>query len=276
MALAPSHTPHPRIVALGSGSSGNAYAVTDGETTVLVDCGFSAREISRRLSLAGLEAISVEAVFVTHEHGDHVRGLDVFCRRHATGAVVYASKGTRRAGGLDAVGAEMVSVIPGEVVSVGKLEVVPFRTSHDAAEPVGYRISRGSRAVGIATDTGVLTSEAFEALAGCEVVGLESNHDLEMLANGPYPTYLKRRISSELGHLSNPDAADAIERLAHDGLKHVIALHRSRTNNTPRLAGCQLKSRLERLGLGSVPVTVAAQDDLCDSDPPQGTLFQVG
>lgn len=268
-------TPCPRIVALGSGSAGNAYAITDGDTTVLVDCGFSAREVSRRLASAHISAADVSAVFLTHEHGDHVRGIDVFCRRHAPSAVVYASGGTRRAGGLDDVVAEVVSLVPGEAVRVGTLDVVPFRTSHDAAEPFGYRIARGRRAVGILTDTGVMTEDARETLTGCEAIGLESNHDLEMLANGPYPAYLKRRIASVQGHLSNRDAADAIEQLAHDGLNHVLALHRSRTNNTARLAGALLKARLERLGLRGVAVTVAAQDVVCQSDPPQGSLFEL-
>lgn len=268
-------TPCPRIIALGSGSAGNAYAITDGETTVLVDCGFSAREVSRRLASAHIEADEVSAIFLTHEHGDHVRGVEVFCRRHARAAVVYASCGTRRAGGLDDVVAEVVSLTAGETVRVGTLEVLPFRTSHDAAEPFGYRIARGTRAVGIVTDTGVLTEEAREALVGCEAIGLESNHDLDMLANGPYPAYLKRRIASAHGHLSNRDAADAVERLAHDGLQHVLAVHRSRTNNTARLAGALLKARLERIGLPGVAVTVAAQDSVCESDPPQGTLFEL-
>lgn len=257
---------------LGSGSAGNAYVITDGHTTLLVDCGFSAREVSRRMALAGLDASSVDAVFVTHEHGDHLRGLDVFCRRHARGASVYASAGTRRAGRLDELAADVACVRCGEPVRVGDLEVLPFRVSHDAAEPLGYRVSAGSRSIGLATDTGVLTEEAFEALAGCEVLGIESNHDLEMLESGPYPAYLKRRIRSSQGHLSNDDAALALSRLAHDGLSCVFSLHRSRTNNTARLAGAQLSAGLRRLGLAT-EVTVASQETICDSAPPQGRLF---
>lgn len=265
----------PRLVVLGSGSSGNAYAVTDGETTLLVDCGFSAREVSRRLASVGLDAASVAAVLVTHEHGDHLRGLEVFCRRHALSASVYASGGTRRAGGLDELAASVASVCCGEPFRVGTLEVLPFRASHDAAEPLGYRISSGGGAVGVMTDTGVVTGEALEALSGCEVLGIESNHDLEMLERGPYPVYLKRRIRSAHGHLSNDDAADALSRLAHDGLSLVFSLHRSRTNNTTRLAGEQLRARLRGLGLAT-DVAVASQEDVCDSCPPQGRLFDAG
>ncbi len=260
---------HPRMVILGSGSAGNATAITDGVTTVLVDCGFSAREISRRLAAVGISASSVNAILVTHEHGDHVRGIDVFVRRHAPECVVYASSGTRRAAGLS----DAVTVTCGEPVRIGTLETVAFQTSHDALEPVGYRIERDGYAVGIATDTGVFTPQCAEGLAGCAVIALESNHDLEMLENGPYPYPLKRRIRSTHGHLSNHDAADALEKLVHDGLVHVVGMHRSRTNNTARLAGAALSGRLSHLGLGSVKVTVAGQDECCDTEPPQGALF---
>lgn len=259
------HTPRLRCIVLGSGSAGNCTAVTDGETTVLIDCGLSARETSRRLGSAGIDAHSVSAVLITHEHSDHVRGLEVFCRRHATSAVVWASHGTRRAAGLDDVVAEVVSLKPGDPVRIGELDVFGFRTSHDAAEPFGYRLSRGDDAVGIATDTGVLTAETAEALAGCSVIALESNHDVEMLERGPYPAFLKRRILSRDGHLSNADAADALEKLASDELRHVFGMHRSRTNNTARLAGAALSARLSFIGL-DVPVTVAAQDGACSCD----------
>lgn len=265
-------TPRPRMVVLGSGSAGNATVITDGPTTVLIDCGFSAREISGRLRSANIDPASVSAILVTHEHGDHVRGIDVFCRRHAPETVVYASSGTRRAGLLDEKAAEVVSVVPGEPLSIGTLTVTGFRTSHDAAEPLGFRVEAAGVSLGIATDTGVLTQEATEALEGCAVLGIECNHDVSMLEHGPYPAYLKRRIRSAHGHLSNPDAADALERLASDALVHVFALHRSRTNNTPALAGFALQQRLAQLGL-SVPVVVARQDEVCASAPAQESLF---
>jgi phosphoribosyl 1,2-cyclic phosphodiesterase len=263
---------HLRAVFLGSGSAGNAVAVTDGATTLLVDCGFSARETARRLALVGLRAEEVAAILVTHEHSDHIRGVEVFQRRHGMAAVA-CTLGTRRAAGFDALAGEVRTLTVGEIERFGTLTVVSFRTSHDAAEPVGYRIESdcGER-LGLATDTGVLTAEAAEALADVEILGLESNHDLRMLENGPYPYYLKRRIRSEQGHLSNADACDALERLASPRLRRIIALHRSTTNNSASIVKRELAARMAAIGL-RVPIDVAAQDDVLDSQPPQGSLF---
>jgi phosphoribosyl 1,2-cyclic phosphodiesterase len=181
--------------------------------------------------------------------------------------------GTRRAAGFDALAGEVRTMAPGEVERFGTLSVVPFRTSHDAAEPVGYRIeSDAGQVLGLATDTGVLTTEAAEALADADLLGLESNHDLGMLENGPYPYYLKRRIRSEQGHLSNPDACDAVERLASDRLRRVFALHRSNTNNSASIVRRELAGRLAAIGL-TVPVDVAPQNGLLDTQPPQACLF---
>lgn len=247
-----------RVVFLGSGSSGNAAAVTDGTTTLLVDCGFSAREVRTRLSRHGIDAEGVSAILVTHEHTDHVRGVDVFARRHR--APVYATAGTWRASRTDARLLDARTVRPGEPERVGTLTVIAFATSHDAAEPVGYRIETSAGAtLGIATDTGHFTDQAAEALRDCDIVGIECNHDIEMLSGGPYPWFLKQRIASPRGHLSNPDAADALERIAGDRLRHVHALHLSRTNNTHELARRALEVRLARLGL-DVPVTSVTQD----------------
>jgi phosphoribosyl 1,2-cyclic phosphodiesterase len=265
-------TPLPlRVVFLGSGSAGNAVAVTDGATTLLVDCGFSARETARRMAIAGLDPGAVAALFVTHEHSDHIRGVEVFARRHS--CTVHATRGTRKAAGFDALDSEVCTLVPGEPVRIGTLTVLPFRTSHDAAQPVGFRIeTEAGERFGLATDTGVLTPEAAEALADVDLLGLESNHDLGMLDSGPYPQFLKRRIRSDEGHLSNPDAADALELLASDRLRAVFALHRSTTNNTPSLAKRALVARLAAIHL-SVPVEVPAQHLVLDSCPAQATLF---
>jgi phosphoribosyl 1,2-cyclic phosphodiesterase len=253
-----------RVVFLGSGSSGNATAITDGTTTVLVDCGFSAREVSRRLCDAGIEPHTVTGLLVTHEHSDHVRGIDVFVRRHAPGCTVYATCGTLRARELSDLRTNRQEISPGETMRVGTLDVVAFATSHDAAQPVGYRLDSNGDSVAVATDTGVLTEQAVEALADVRVLGLESNHDLRMLERGPYPAFLKHRIRSTRGHLSNTDAADALERLASDRLEQVFALHRSTTNNTVTLAETLLRDRAGRIGL-DIQVTVASQALPCES-----------
>ncbi len=263
---------HLRVVFLGSGSAGNATVVTDGSTTLLVDCGFSARETARRMSLAGLRAEDVDAILVTHEHSDHIRGVEVFQRRHGM-APVACTMGTREAAGFSALSGGAVRLVAGEVTRFKTLSVVPFATSHDAAEPVGFRIEcDGKGCFGLATDTGVMTAEATEALADVDLLGIESNHDLGMLENGPYPYYLQRRIRSEQGHLSNPDACDALERLASSKLQRVFALHRSTTNNSASIVKRELGARVAAIGL-HIPVDVAPQDRVLDSDPPQATLF---
>lgn len=253
-------TPALSVLFLGSGSSGNACAVTDGTTTVLLDCGFAAREVTRRLSAAGIAPASVSAVVLTHEHSDHVRGVDVFVRRHAPAAVVMGTRGTLLAcSATRDLAAERVSA--GESLTVGTITITPFATSHDAEQPVGYRFDASGDAVGIATDTGVLTEQAREVLSGVRLLGLESNHDIDMLENGPYPRFLKRRILSRAGHLSNECAADALEALAHDGLEHVVGLHRSSTNNTMQLARRALVARVAGLGLRT-SVHMASQDQV--------------
>jgi phosphoribosyl 1,2-cyclic phosphodiesterase len=263
-------SPSLRVVFLGSGSSGNATLVTCGADAVLIDCGFSARETARRMSAVGLDADSVSAVFVTHEHSDHIRGVEVFARRHS--CAVYATPGTARGGNLRGCCAEVHDLRAGQPVRVGALELLPFVTSHDALEPVGLRVDAAGTSLGLATDTGVLTEMAAEALLGVSVLALECNHDLEMLDGGPYPYFLKQRIRSTRGHLSNADAADALERLATDSLLHVIAMHRSRTNNTAILAEKSLSQRLAAIG-HAARVDVAMQDDCLDTAPPQGQLF---
>jgi phosphoribosyl 1,2-cyclic phosphodiesterase len=260
-----------RVVVLGSGSGGNAVAVTDGATTLLIDCGFSAREVAKRMTLAGLNPDSVSAILVTHEHSDHVRGIDVFSRRH--GCALHATRGTRMAAGLDNIHVDVRTLTRGDEFGVGTLRVLPFATSHDAAEPVGFRIETAAgESFGLATDTGVITDEALEALADLDLLGIESNHDITMLENGPYPSFLKRRIRSAQGHLSNLDAANALESLVTSRLKRILALHRSETNNTASLARRALVARLQRLD-ARVPVEVAPQHKPLDADLAQATLF---
>lgn len=242
------HAPHTRltVTVLGSGSSGNSIAIRAGDDTLLVDAGFSARETMRRLEASGIDAAGVRAIVITHEHGDHVRGVRVLAKR--LGVPVYASPGTRRAAGLDSIVSDPRDLERGATVRIAQFSVTAFATSHDAAEPVGLRVeSPGGIVCGILTDSGVVTPEALEALRGCDVLALESNHDLEMLRGGPYPYFLKQRILSSRGHLSNDDAGTLLGQLAHNGLRDVVALHLSSTNNLPRLATTALQRTLRQL-----------------------------
>jgi phosphoribosyl 1,2-cyclic phosphodiesterase len=223
----------------------------------LVDCGISAREAMRRIAEAGLAGVRVEALLLTHEHTDHVCGVRVLARR--LGVPVYGTRGTiscARSALADVP--EVITLRSGDTLTLAGLDVTAFRTSHDAAEPVGYTFVTPGGRIGIATDTGVLTAEAAEMLAGCSVLGLESNHDLDMLAFGPYPHFLKQRIRSDVGHLSNVCAASALERLAGDALQTLVGLHLSEQNNRPDLALGALAGMLSRLGLDA-SVRVASQ-----------------
>ncbi|MBE0416760.1 MAG: MBL fold metallo-hydrolase [Coriobacteriia bacterium] len=254
-----------RAVVLGSGSSGNALAVCCGKGTVLLDCGFSAREADRRLRAAGIDPTSVRAVLVSHEHSDHVRGVRVFasCRR----IPVYASRGTRSASGLNGQVPEMHVITPGEPVTVGSITITAFRTSHDAAEPLGFRFEGACGcALGVLTDSGTVNGEMLEALRGCDVLAIESNHDEEMLEHGPYPWFLKRRIRSAEGHLSNEAAAELVTTLASDRLTRVVGLHLSSTNNTSRLVTSSLAGALARLG-HQATIEVALQETACILKP---------
>lgn len=242
---------------LGSGSSGNATFVSCGADAVLVDCGFSTKETLRRLEANGCEASSIRAILVTHEHSDHISGIRVMAKR--LGMPVYATRGTFNAAPSGSFGPYIETLVPGEPVRIGNLEILPFDVSHDAAQPVGFRITGtcGS-SLGLVTDTGHMTASSLEALRECELLGIECNHDVEMLRNGPYPWFLKERIASMRGHLSNEDAIVAIEQLASDRLVALFGVHVSSQNNTHQLVDTMLAQAILRVGL-NVPTVAVAQ-----------------
>lgn len=254
--------PQEGVALLASGSSGNAALVYAGDAGVLVDCGISARQAQLRIETAGLSHVRIEAVALTHEHADHVAGVRVLARR--LGVPVLATHGTLAAM-RDALAdvPERVIVRSGETVSVGGLALLPFRSSHDAEEPVGFRVAFPSgRTLGYLSDSGTLGGEATEALAGCHALAIEANHDVEMLERGPYPAFLKRRIRSAVGHLSNDDAAFALALLAHDGLATVVGLHLSQQNNTPHAALAALVEARDRVGLACTVATASQHEPL--------------
>lgn len=222
-----------QLRSLASGSTGNAYFVRFGDTRVLVDAGIKLGRIQQGLAdLGGLEAL--DAVVVTHEHHDHIRGLDALLRARPE-LPVFASSGTLRELSLE--GRDTRELRPHRAVALGpQLDITGFRVSHDAAEVLGLRFEGFGAAIGFATDLGTWSEATLGALLDVHTLVLESNHDPELLRRGPYPVFLKRRISGTRGHLSNAQAAALLERVLHNGLQRVVLAHLSETNNTPALA----------------------------------------
>lgn len=247
------------IAFLGSGSSGNCAVVRCGATAVLVDAGLSLRETKRRLALRGVALEDVQAVFLTHEHADHVHGALALARR--AGLPVYASEGTAAAAGLPGpLFADVRTVRGGGDVVLGDLHVRVTSTPHDGAESVCYVFADAAgRRVGMVTDLGHLSRAVLDALRDCEVLGLEANHDEDLLRSGPYPPVLKRRILSHLGHLSNEAAADGLKSLVGPRTRDVMALHVSRHNNTYPLAERVFQETLEEIGAAAA-LAVARHD----------------
>lgn len=242
---APATAPDLRAVVLGSGSSGNAVVVESSGERLLLDAGFSCREIEQRLRSVGLSTDGFTAVLLTHEHSDHVRGAARFAKRH--GLPVYATSGTFAEIDLGTV--ERRVVTSGEPFEIGRFSAEAFSLPHDAREPVGYVVetSGGSR-LGLVADLGARTQLAWGRLRDLDALLLETNHDLEMLRNGPYPWVLKQRVAGRHGHLSNEQAADGLPDLLSDRLRYLVLYHLSRTNNLPALASEQIASRLEASG----------------------------
>lgn len=236
-----------RLAVLGSGSSGNAAVVDWGGQRLLLDAGFSCRELERRLRSVGLEPRGFEGVVLTHEHGDHVRGVARFAARHHV--PVYATAGTLAAVDFGRYVVRTEVMRPGRPVEIGPYLVYPFAVPHDAREPVGLVVEDpAGRRLGLAADLGSRSRAAWSHLNDLDVLVLETNHDVEMLRSGPYPWPLKERIASRHGHLSNCDAADGLEELLDDRLKWVVLYHLSRTNNVPALAESAIRDVLARSG----------------------------
>jgi len=227
-----------RFCSLGSGSSGNAALIEAGSgttrTRVLVDCGFSLRELGSRLGRAGVAVHQIEAVFVTHEHGDHVGCAVALAQRHEV--PLWMSHGTWRAIGEPHLPGLLHIARDGEAIAVGDLELRPFTVPHDAAEPLQLRCSDGRSHLGVLTDVGSITPHLLHCLDHCDALLLECNHDSALLAESNYPQSLKARIGGRLGHLANDTAAQILASLKPAGLRHIVAAHLSERNNRPALA----------------------------------------
>ncbi|MFC1477644.1 MBL fold metallo-hydrolase [candidate division KSB1 bacterium] len=249
------------FVSLGSGSKGNVAVVENKGRSLLIDAGLYHRNIADRIKRSGLNMISVSAVLLTHEHSDHVRGLDVFLKRKPV--PVHLSRGTYD--GLSAVKKEMIGKYAeifdtGDVLNINGLQIKTFPVSHDAGEPVGFAVSGKGRKLGYATDVGKVTGELIENLAGADGIVLESNHDIDMLWDGPYPEILKQRIAGPFGHLSNPEALRVIESVATKNLKWVVFAHLSQENNRPDIVLRDTVSKIRNNNGAAVEIIIADQD----------------
>ncbi|MFT3776938.1 MAG: MBL fold metallo-hydrolase [Ottowia sp.] len=248
-----------RFRSLASGSSGNATLVEafDGlrRTRLLIDCGLGLRQLDERLARAGLSAAGLDAIFITHEHGDHIGcALAVAAR---SGTPLWMSAGTRAAL-PDATAAPRVAA-DGQAIAIGGLQVLPFTVPHDAREPLQLTCTDGDRRLGVLTDLGHVTTHALTHLAGCHALMLESNHCPALLMASRYPPFLKRRVGGQHGHLSNAQAADALARLRHDRLRTVVGAHLSERNNRPELVRAGFG---QALGCGADDVLVSSRHGL--------------
>lgn len=226
-----------RFCSLFSSSSGNCTYIGGASGGILIDVGVSAKRTAEALKGIGVELDSIGAIFVTHEHSDHISGLRVFAGSH--GIDVYTSQGTLNA--LETMNILTVKytarVIPKSGVETCGMFISAFSTSHDSNESVGYMImTPDSRRITVATDTGIVNEDTMQALLGSDLVMIESNHDVGMLQNGPYPYFLKRRVLSNEGHLSNDACADTAKNLLHNGTTRFVLGHLSKQNNFPKLA----------------------------------------
>lgn len=247
---------------LFSGSSGNSVYVGGCGAHILIDAGMSCARIVGELNAIGVDPASIDGVLITHEHIDHIRGAGIFARKFRV--PLYATEGTWLAmrGKLGEVPAEnMRTIAAGQDFFIGRLNVQPFATPHDAAESVGYVISTPDSArFALATDIGCVRSGWLNTVTGCAAVLLESNYDPGMLQAGRYPYDLKRRIMSRKGHLSNDDAAEAAVSLIRSGTRQVVLGHLSKENNFPELALECCRAALIRDGAPEAAVSVAKRD----------------
>ena len=246
------------ITILGSGSSGNSALVCAGNTRLLVDAGLSAKQLRLRLEAIGVDPESLDGILLTHEHGDHTRGIDVFCRK--VEVPIYCTARTRVVL-RDSMKSELAwKVIPsGGEFEIGGLGMRSFPVAHDAVDPVGFVMADGESSLGIVSDVGFVTSLVKEAVKGVNTLFVEANYDEQLLfEDTKRPPSIKQRISSRHGHLSNEQTAELVAGAACDGLERVILGHLSSDCNTPEIASAVIGGKLEQVLGREVPVVCAA------------------
>lgn len=256
-----------KLYTIASGSSGNCVCINDGDTCILVDAGITAKRIEAGLNAVGAGLPDLDAILVTHEHIDHVRGIEVIAKKHAV--PIYGTKETlseiaKSARNADEIQKMFHYIEPGEVFGINDVEVNTFSISHDAGNPIGYTFVSHGHKIGMATDLGCYNEQIIEKLTGADILYLEANYDLNMLMAGGYPYRLKLRIAGEHGHLSNDMSAELVVRLLHERLKHVVIAHMSKENNYAELAYETIRQAVQQNWRwnGKAPVVTVANRDI--------------
>ena len=230
------------MTVLASGSKGNCTLVSAGGTRLLVDAGLSCRELLRRLALCGENATGIDAILITHEHSDHVGGVNVLARRLKVPVYMTAAtyemyhRYARDSAGNRITLQRLETFEAGRMFEIGDVTVTPFTIPHDAVDPVGFTFRSEGIKVGVCTDLGYMPASVKHHIHGCQILMIESNHDLEMLRGGPYPWSVKQRVMSRVGHLSNDALADFLTTDYDGGAEYLILAHLSEQNNHPEIA----------------------------------------
>jgi len=246
-----------QITILGSGSGGNSAVISSGSTHLLLDSGFSGKEIQKRLAMCGIDEQLISGILVTHEHGDHVQSAHTLSNRFQI--PIYCTEGTFTSSFATRKFYDWIQIQSGHSFNLGDIAVHPITLPHDASDPTGFRFEANNRICTYITDCGYASGPVLEALKGSHALVVEANHDLDMLRDGPYPWPLKQRVASRTGHLSNDSLFEIFEEIISTDTTQLMLAHISENNNHPGLLKMQTKKKLKALGLSSLPFSLAEQ-----------------
>ena len=252
-----------KICPLFSGSEGNSTYIKTKNLSFLVDIGRSCKRIENIIIQNGFNPFDIKFIFITHEHIDHIKGLRVFAKKFGT--KIYASKGTiselENKNILDKK--IKYEIIEKSGINIDDINVIPFETSHDCTQGYGYSFLLNNKKISFCSDLGTVSNEVLNSVLGSDLIFIESNHDIEMLKNGPYPWYLKKRILSDIGHLSNNACSEVLNKLILNGTKKFVLCHLSSTNNTPEIAYNSAFKALENTGIKDFELYIAPKENIC-------------